>query len=211
MTPDNLEDGPAVTKPTDIDVSEYRQADAEVLNLMLNRWSPRAMSGAPISDAERASLLEAARWAPSCFNAQPWRFLYATKGSAHWDAYFDLLIAPNQAWVSQAGLLLVLLSRRRFEHNGEPTDTNSFDAGAAWQNVALQASSMGLVAHGMRGFDKQRARVDLDVPELFEIEAMIAVGHPGEIEALPETHVEREKPSPRKAVHEFAQPGKFAF
>ena len=200
-----------MTRPSDLNVADYRQAQAPVLDLIINRWSPRAMSGESLTEAEQSSLFEAARWAPSCFNSQPWRFVYALPCSTHWDTFYNLLSSGNRPWVAKAGLLMVLLSRTRLEHNDQETDTNSFDAGAAWQNVALQGSSMGLVVHGMRGFDKDRARTELNVPDLFAIEVMIAVGRPGPISDLPDNRIEGEKPSPRNHASDFAMEGKFGF
>ena len=200
-----------MTRPTDLNVSDYRQASADVLDVIINRWSPRAMSGEPLTEAERASLFEAARWAPSCFNSQPWRFLYALPGTSNWDLFHGLLADGNKPWAARAGMLLVLVSRTRLEHNDQETDTNSFDAGAAWQSLAIQGTSMGLVVHGMRGFDKARARAELGVPDLFSVEAMIAIGRPGNISELPENRIEGEKPSPRKQIGEFAMEGRFGF
>ena len=200
-----------MTKPTDLDVSEFRKPDAPVLELIANRWSPRAMSGEPLSDTERNSLFEAARWAPSCFNSQPWRFLYALNGSEDWPLFFNLLASGNQPWAERASMLMVVLARTRFEQNDSESDTYSFDAGAAWQNLALQGTSMGLVVHGMRGFDKDSARATLNVPDVFSVEVMIAVGRPGEIADLPERRIEGEKPSGRRPVAELAMAGRFAF
>ena len=200
-----------MTKPTDITVSDFRKADAPVLDVIINRWSPRAMSGESLTDEERASLFEAVRWTPSCFNSQPWRFLYALPGTAHWDSFHGLLTESNQAWTARAGMLLALLSRTRFEQNDQLADTYSFDAGAAWQSLAIQGTSMGLVVHAMRGFDKTQARDRLGVPELYSVEVMIAVGHPGAIAELPERRIDQEKPSTRRPSSEFALEGPFGF
>lgn len=200
-----------MSKPTDLAATDYRTADAPILDIILHRWSPRAMSGEKLTAGERRSLFEAARWAPSCFNSQPWRFLYAETDSDDWATYFELLADGNKRWAERAAMLIVLCARTRLEHNDAATDTFGFDVGAAWQNLALQGTSMGLVVHGMRGFDKNAAREVLEIPELFSIEAMIAVGRPGEISELPESNQAKEMPSGRKSIDEFSAAGKFRF
>ncbi|MGH7790937.1 MAG: nitroreductase family protein, partial [Thermodesulfobacteriota bacterium] len=121
-----------------IDVSRYRKPEFDVDEIFLNRWSPRAMSGEEISEAELMSLFEAAKWAPSSFNNQPWRFLYSRRDSENWGLFFNLLAEFNQAWAKNASALIVIISRKTFDHNGKPSRTHSFDTGAAWQNLALQ-------------------------------------------------------------------------
>jgi len=124
-------------------------------------------------------LFEAARWAPSSFNTQQWRALYARRGTEHWQRFFDLLVDANKAWTKNAAVLVVFISRRNFDHNDEPSVTHSYDCGAAWENFALQGFHQGLVVHGMEGFDYERARKDLQIPDEFQVEAMAAVGRPG--------------------------------
>lgn len=190
-----------------IDVFEHRSPDHEVLPLFVERWSPRAMSGEGISDQELAQLFEAARWAPSSYNDQPWRFLYARRDSRHWPRFFDLLVDFNRQWADKAAVLLVLLSRRTREANGQPAPTHSFDTGAAWQNLALQGRALGLVVHGMGGFDYDRARQDLRVPPEYAVEAMVAVGRPAPVDSLPAGLREIEVPSGRKPIEEIAFEG----
>ena len=194
---------------TEIEISNYRKPDHDIEPILFRRWSPRAMSGEQISEQELMTLFEAARWAPSSYNAQPWRFLYARRGTANWDRYFDLMIEFNQSWTKHAAVLMVVVSRKTFEWNDQAAPTHSFDAGAAWQNLALQGSTMGLVVHGMQGFDYEKARVVLNIPENFQVDAMIAVGKPGKREDLPEDLQEREQPSDRKPVAEIAIEGGF--
>ena len=169
----------------------------------LRRWSPRALAGAPVSEATLMTLFEAARWAPSCFNAQPWRFSYVLRDSPAWAVALDTLVEANQAWARQAGALIAVISRTRYEHNDKEADTHSFDAGAAWMSLALQADAMGLATHGMRGFDMAAARAAWKVPEVYQLPALIAVGYPGAVEDLPDTYRDREVPSPRKALTEI--------
>ena len=190
-----------------IDVDAYRRPRPGVEPLIYRRWSPRAMSGERIADHELGALFEAARWAPSCFNEQPWRFLFAHRGTPHWNTFFALMVEGNQRWARNAGVLIVVVSRRTFERNDSPSRTHSFDAGAAWQCLALQGSALGLVVHAMAGFDYEAARKVLDVPDHYEVEAMVALGRPGRVEELDERLREREHPSDRRPASEFALEG----
>jgi len=192
-----------------VDVDRFRRLDHPVETLIYHRWSARAMSAQPLSSTELMRLFEAARWAPSSFNEQPWRFVYAERDSEHWARFVELLSEGNRRWAPQAAVLIVVLSRSTFERNGRPSRTHSYDTGAAWQNLALQGCRMGLVVHGMAGFDYDAARVVLQVPEEFAVEAMIAVGRPAPTETLPEPLREREVPSGRKPLAELAFPGVF--
>jgi len=186
-----------------------RKTEYKVHNLFVNRWSPRALSGADISDEELMSLFEAAKWAPSAFNNQPWRFVYAKRDTKQWTVFFNLLSDNNKLWTKNAAVLILVVSKKIFEYNGQPSITHSFDTGAAWQNLALQASTLGLVAHGMQGFDYEKAKKELKIPNEYQIEAMIAVGKPGKKEDLPLKLQEREIPSQRKKISEFVFEGEF--
>jgi nitroreductase len=189
---------------------DTRSSDYPADPLFRRRWSPRAMSGEAVSPEELMTLFEAARWAPSSYNSQPWRFLYARQGTAHWPLFFGLLIEFNQSWAKDAGALVLMISRTTFAHNGQPSSTHGFDAGAAWGNLALQGSPMGLVVHGMAGFDAARARTLLNVPEEFAVQAMAAIGRPGPVERLPEPLRAREVPSGRMPLAEITREGGFA-
>lgn len=190
-------------------IQVYRKTEHVISSLILNRWSPRAMSGERISQEELLILFEAARWAPSSNNNQPWRFLYAQRETSEWDIFFNLLTTANKTWCQQAAVLIVVASKKTFDYNGKPSITHSFDTGAAWENFALQGSLMGLVVHGMQGFDYQRAQNDLDIPEEYTVEAMIAVGKLGKKEDLPVELQAREFPSSRKELSAFVFKGKF--
>ena len=133
-------------------VSE-RDAQAAADQQFINRWSPRAFNGKPLSQEQVMTLVEAARWAPSCFNSQPWRFVYAIKDSAHWQAMLKLLMDMNQAWAQHAGALIAVVSRNTYQGNNNPAPTHSFDTGAAWMSLALQARAMGLASHAMWGIE----------------------------------------------------------
>lgn len=192
-------------------VKKFRVSEYEIEPAILQRWSPRAMSGEAITKDELMSLFEAAKWAPSAFNGQPWRFLYAFKESKEWTLFFNLMAETNQLWAKDAGVLIVILSQNSFEYNGKINPTHSFDTGSAWQNIALEASSLGLVAHAMSGFDYEKARQDLKMPDNYTVEAMVAIGRPGNKEDLPKDFQEREQPSDRKKVAEIVAEGVFSF
>ena len=191
--------------------SEKRTPDHPVDKIFLDRWSPRAMSGEAISEEAIMSLFEAARWAPSSYNNQPWRILYATRNGAHWQLFFDLLVPGNQVWAKNAGALLLFISKKTFTFNGKPCLTHSFDTGAAWENLALQGWLAGYVVHGMQGFDYERARTVLSIPDDYHVEAMIAVGLPASPEVLPEQLQAKEGPSDRRRLEETICEGPFCF
>ena len=182
---------------------KHRKSDHKILDLIINRCSPRAFSGEKISQEELLCLFEAARWAPSSYNNQPWRFIYAHRQTPAWDKLFNLLVAFNQSWAKDAAVLLVVCSSNLFEYNQKPSRTHSFDTGAAWENLALQALSMGLIAHGMEGLNYNRAKNDLNIPADYTVEAMIAIGRPGKKENLPKELQDREVLSDRKPVKSF--------
>ncbi len=189
--------------------SENRKADYPIDDLFLDRWSPRAMTGEAISNDELMSLFEAARWAPSSYNNQPWRMLYAHRDTDEWPVFFNLLVEFNQGWAKNAGALVLFISKTTMDMNGEPSITHSFDTGSAWENFALQAWLNGLVAHGMQGFDYDRARTELEIPEGYQVQAMIAVGKPADPDSLPKGLREREAPSNRRSLTETICEGKF--
>ena len=191
--------------------SEKRKADNPIDKLFLDRWSPRAMTGEAIPQEELMVLFEAARWAPSSYNAQPWRMLYAHRDSEHWPLFFNLLVKFNQSWAKDAGVLVLFISRTHFDFNGEPAVTHSFDTGAAWENLALQGWLRGLVAHGMQGFDYERARTELDIPEGFQVEAMAAIGKPADSSTLSADLREKEAPSDRRPLEQTICEGPFCF
>lgn len=173
------------------------------------RWSPRAMTGEPIAESELMELFEAARWAPSAYNNQPWRFIFARRQTPAWAGLFGLLGPGNQSWCKDAAALIVMVSKTTFDHNGKTSRTHSYDTGAAWMSLALQGSLKGLVVHGMEGFDYDRAKKELAIPDGFAVEAMAAVGRPGRREDLPEPLQAKEEPNDRKPISEIAFEGRF--
>lgn len=186
----------------------HRKAAHQVLDLILNRWSPRALSGESITDEQLASLFEAARWAPSSYNNQPWRFIYAKRDTPAWHVFFNLLDDANKKWAVNAAVLMVIISAHKTKE-GYTIRTHSFCTGAAWENLALQAFSMGLVARGMEGFDYDKAKKNLSIPDGYTVEAMCAVGNPGKVSDLPKDLQEREKPSERNPIESFIFEGTF--
>lgn len=188
-----------------------RQPDHPVDPQFVSRWSPRSFADDTLSGEEVMRLLEAARWAPSASNHQPWRFAWGLRGDAGFAAIFDGLMGFNTVWAGKAAALIVLASKTTVEKEGAktPNTWHAFDAGAAWMSLALQAQSMGLVAHAMGGFEADRLAPALGLPEDHVIHAVIAVGKQGDVAALPEKLQEREKPGPRRPVAEFAGHGKF--
>jgi len=190
---------------------DHRQPEYPIESIFIRRWSPRAMSGEGITDEELFRLFEAARWAPSTYNEQEWRFLYGRRETEQWPLFFDLLYDANQAWCKNAAMLVVVLARKTFTRNGKPNPVHLFDAGSAWENLALQATAMGLVSHGMAGFDFEKARTDLKVPDEFAVAAMFAIGRPGDPADLLEDVRKSETPSGRRAIRDSIREGVFAF
>jgi nitroreductase len=190
-----------------------RQADHPVHPLFLDRWSPRAFDGSDIPEEDLLTIFEAARWAPSAFNSQPWRFLYAKRGDANWERFLSLLIPWNQGWAHSASVLIYILSDSMpmVGKDGQPagSHSHSFDAGAAWACLALQATAMGYHAHGMSGVEFERAREELQVPERFRIEAAAVIGRIGDPAMLDERTRAREVPSGRRSIGEFVFAGNF--
>lgn len=191
------------------DVAAFRKADYDIDPLILNRWSPRAMSGEPLTEEEFMPLFEAARWAPSSYNAQQRRFLYARRNTSDWDTFFDLLVESNKVWCRNAAVLVVVIARRNFEYNDKPSRTNVYDTGAAWENLALEGCRRDLVVHGMQGFDYDKARAALAIPDTYDICAMIAIGRHGHKEDLPKALQQLEEPNTRRPLREIAIEGRF--
>ena len=188
--------------------SNGRTAEHHIEPLFLDRWSPRSFTGETMPDGDLCRLFEAARWAPSSSNLQPWRFLYAKRDTPDWPVFFDVLKEGNRGWAIDASVLLALLSKRTAPVKGSDavreSYSHSFDTGASWAFFALQAASMGWATHAMSGFDVPRAIVDFGVPDDYRVECMIAVGRPRiDADAPP-------KPSVRAPQASFVRAGPFA-
>ncbi|WP_298037655.1 nitroreductase family protein [uncultured Desulfuromonas sp.] len=185
-------------------IQNTRRTESEVDSIFPDRWSPRALSPAPIPEEQLRMLFEAARWAPSCYNEQPWHFVYATsaEGRAHLG---EALVEKNRQWALQAPLLMFILARRTFARGGKPNRHAPFDAGAAWMSLAIQARRLGLYAHAMAGFSVPKAFQVLGVAEQdYEIMAAVAVGRRADPTTLPEDLREMESPNDRKPLSEVA-------
>ena len=186
-----------------------RIADNKVSEIFINRWSPRAFSSKPVEKEKIMSLFEAARWAPSCYNDQPWMFVYGDN-TDNLKPFQDLLVPQNQVWANKAPVLAIIFARKRFTFNDKDNAWGSFDAGAAWMSLALQASELGLHAHGMAGFDRDKTCEVLGVPEdEFMPIAAIAIGYIGDKNKLPEQAAENEAPNERRPTSSFVHKGKY--
>lgn len=170
--------------------------ESDVLDLIKSRRSRRAFSEKAIESEKIKSLFEAARWAPSSLNEQPWIYIYATKGQELWKRIFDSLNEGNKIWARDAQLLIVSFCKKNFSRNGAPNGAAKYDVGAANAFLSLQATHLGLNTHQMGGFDHQLLRKNLNVPDDFEEGVIIAVGYSGEVEQLP-SHLQQRETSPR--------------
>ena len=189
-------------------ISKTRKPDYPIIPAILNRHSPRVLKDEEVTQEELLTLLEAARWAPSSSNSQPWRFIVAKKGTDEYEVQKNLLIEFNQKWTGNATYLITLVSKQ-INDKGEESRNASSDAGAAWENLAIQASDMDLVAHAMGGYDVDKACAVLNVPNEYRVEFMIAVGRRTPLEEVPEQFVEGETPNTRNPLHEIIFNGKF--
>ena len=184
-------------------------ADPDILpgvhDLFRSRWSPRAFAGRPVSNQDLRTILEAGRWAASSYNEQPWRFVVARKSDGPlYDKVLGVLLPFNQAWAKSAPVLIITAAKQTFTHNGTPNLHAMHDAGAALAHIALQATALGLRAHAMAGFDREKARIELGIPEGYEPAAAVALGYPGSPDDLPSPYRERElAPRARKPLDDL--------
>jgi nitroreductase len=179
-------------------VKENRNPEGELSPLFLNRWSPRSFTDQKITESDLHQILEAARWAPSSNNLQPWRFYLATT-KAQLEVFNQFILPFNRVWTDHVPQLLLLASVK-LTPKGNPNEAHAFDAGAAWAQIALQATLLGLAAHAIGGFDHTKARELLNVSDDLDLHAVIVVGHQGGKEALNEALQEREKPNQRNPL-----------
>lgn len=169
------------------------------------RCSPRAFSDYLPTFDELGSLLEAARWAPSCFNGQPWRFILARKDQEElYQTIFECLVDKNQKWAYQAPVLGIMAAKKTFDYNGKPNFWSDFDCGLAMGQLVLQAEILGLSVHIMAGFHRDKAKEVFNIPEDFEPLVAFAIGRKGDPDTLPEEYAEQEKaPRERKSLQEL--------
>lgn len=186
-------------------LSKPASTDLPLHPLLAERWSPRAFDASVIDASEIATLFEAARWAPSCFNAQPWRFLVAARQDAPaFERLLACLVPANQSWAKEASVLAVGLVELAFAHNGKPNAWAQHDLGLALSQLVTQATSQGLSAHMMAGFDAAQLRESYGVPEGFEPLTAIALGRATEPSRLPEALAARETaPRERRPLREL--------
>jgi nitroreductase len=188
-----------------------RESTYPIENFFLSRFSARALSEERLTEEELMSLFEAARWAPSSYNNQPWRYLYARRGDPAWDTMYKALIDWNKTWCATADTLIVVISRNNFEHNNKPSVTARFDTGASWMSLAIEAHARHLIAHGMQGFNYDEIRQAFHIPDTFTVEAMVAIGKPGDPNTLPPEMREKEVLSQRKPLEQIASRDVFSF
>ncbi len=188
--------------------SSERTSDYPIDKQFLDRWSPRAFSDKAVTEKDVLTVLEAARWAPSASNLQPWRFIYGIKGTPEFDTLLSLLIPFNEGWAKQAGALIFVASVTTFDGQRQNI-TNSFDAGSAFMSLSLQAHAQGLIAHGMAGVEYDKAPLVLGFPENLKLEAAVAIGYQGDDSSLADFLKEREVPSTRLPLSDIAFNGKF--
>lgn len=174
---------------------EYQVADTIRL-----RKSGRAYAHREIEKEKINSLFEAARWAPSSMNEQPWAYIYATKDQPElWNKLFDALMEGNQIWAKHAPLLVLSLARKNYKGNDEVNSTAKYDMGGANAFLSLQATGMGLNVHQMGGFKKKDIMESLNIPDSFEPTVILAIGYPGDPDQLPE-HLKKREEAPRYRV-----------
>ncbi len=190
---------------------QNRESTYAIQPFFMSRVSSRAFSEERLTEEELSSLFEAARWAPSSYNNQPWRFVYARRSDKEWETLFNVLVDFNKSWCKNADTLVVVISRQNFEHNNKPAGTASFDTGAAWMSLAIEAHARGIVAHGMQGFDYNAIKAALKIPDNFKVEAMVAIGKAGDKESLSPELQAKEEPSQRKPLQEIVAKGHFPF
>lgn len=192
-------------------VEKPAKMDIPIHDLLARRWSPRAFDAQPVDADLLRTLFEAARWAPSSNNEQPWRFIVASKNhEVDWNRLFNCLAEGNQKWAVRAPVLMLSVASMHFADDGKPNRHAFHDMGLATENLVLQATASGLVAHQMAGFDVEKARVDLRIPAGYEPVAMIAIGYPGNPDILPERLRERElRPRSRRPIGEWTFGGQW--
>jgi nitroreductase len=189
------------------EVNKLKQAPAHegVLPLFHSRWSPRSFSDREVSTADLAKVFDAARWAASSYNEQPWRFLIGTQGSETYKRILGSLISFNQLWAGKAPVLILGVAKTKFSHSGEPNRVALYDLGAAASYLTLEAAALGLATHQMAGFDPEAARKAFGIPDEYLIGAVIALGYQGEPAALENEQMVKQEVAPRsrKALGEI--------
>ncbi|QGH36294.1 nitroreductase family protein [Gracilibacillus salitolerans] len=185
-----------------ININDYRTADYPIDEMFLNRWSPRSFSEQEVDEETLKTVFEASRWAPSAMNKQPWRFILARTEEDR-KKFHSFIMDGNLAWCTTVPAFALVIS------DTEAGGAHAFDTGTAWGYLALQAMQKGLITHAMGGFYKDKAREVLNIPEQYEIHAVVAIGYQDEKEKLEEKFQERELPSDRRPLTETVMEGEF--
>lgn len=183
-----------------MDASQYRKPDHEIAPIFIDRWSPRAYTGEDIPDSILMSCFEAARWAPSSTNQQPWRFIYAKRGSERWPVFVNAILERSRLWAQNASAIVFFVSKKAVFARGEHkiSRSHAFDAGAAWENFALQASILGWSAHAIGGYDQVNGPRMLGIPdEGWQVHCAVALGKRGDKAMLLPEFAAREHPNGR--------------
>jgi nitroreductase len=189
-----------------------RVPEHDIDPLFHERWSPRAFTPDELPVKTLLGLFDAARWAPSAMNAQPWRFVWARRGTPAFDRLLAALAPGNQAWAARAAALVAVVSAEALSIAGRdpvPSSSHSFDAGAAWAHLALQAHLWGWATHAMGGFDRARAAEAIALPPAHRLEVVVAIGRRADPSTLPEPLRAREQPNGRKPLGELVHEGAF--
>lgn len=189
-----------------------RKTSVEVCDFFLKRHSSRALDpDKEISSDVLNACFEAARFSPSCYNNQPWRYLMAKKGSKAFEAILSSMVEFNQLWAKNAQVLIIVITKTLFEHNQKISQTAPFDTGLSCMSFLIQAHHHGLIAHAMAGFSKKALIESFQINPPFEIQCLLAVGYPGDVHLLPEDIKEKEELSMRKNLDEIVCQDLFRF
>lgn len=181
----------------DLEHVKHAVTELPVERTILQRWSPRAFADKPVTDQDLKTIFTAGAWAASSQNEQPWRFLVGRKGDATYEKIFNSLVPGNQLWAGSAPVLFAAFAKKTFTKGGAPNRTALHDVGAACQNMALEATALGLHMHGMGGFDPVTLAAYFAVPSDFEPAACWALGYLGDPANLPDKYKEPEQ-TPRE-------------
>lgn len=189
-------------------VMNTREAHHDIHPIYTERWSPRAFSNKPIEDHKLNSVFEAARWAPSAANWQPWRFIIA-KTKEDRNKFLSFINENNVEWCKEAPVLALIISKKTRNDKGDPNFFHAFDTGTAWGYLTLEANRQGLITHGMGGFNPESAREELQIPDEYDIQAVFAMGYHDPDANLSERNRKREVPSGRIPISDLVSEGTF--
>ncbi|MCG3419681.1 nitroreductase family protein [Oceanobacillus jordanicus] len=190
------------------DVNQFRKTRYDIDPIYIKRWSPRSFSNQKVSEEVLSSVFEAARWAPSAANVQPWRFVFASSEQDK-ETFLSFINEGNVIWCKNAPVLIAVISKMEEERFGGNNPAHAFDTGTAWGFLSLEAARKGLITHAMGGFNKEKAKEALSIPDGYQVHAIVALGYQGEKSSLEEAYQKREVPSPRNEVETFVSEGVF--